>query len=156
MSASAVHLTPTSLSVILISTSCLILAFKAYCIGMVWDCHRYLLLTNRHGLLAGLPLSTIPRFPLFGFLGRRPLVMVRVRGNSSSGENGGGIGDLTAPGVASPGFILNGVPGEPPKGSELPKYEVRFRCVFQTSKSLILHAVKGILHSFVWYVAIRI
>lgn len=114
----------TSVSLILVSTSCLILAFKAYCIGMVWDCHRYLLITNRHGGL--LPSSDlIPRFAaLAPFLGRRrPLVLIHRRGRGSGSSSDGGLPDLTTfDGTAR--VFVDAVPTEPPKDSALPKYEV--------------------------------
>ncbi|KAM7539917.1 hypothetical protein Aperf_G00000038921 [Anoplocephala perfoliata] len=121
VSASSIHLNSTSVSLILISTSCLILAFKAYCIGMVWDCHRYLLITNRHGGL--LPSADIiPRFAaLAPFLGRRrPLVLIHRRGRGS-GSSSGGFPDLTT--CDGTRVFVDALPTEPPKDSALPKYE---------------------------------
>ncbi|VDM34903.1 unnamed protein product [Hydatigera taeniaeformis] len=130
VSTSSVHLNSTSVSLILISTSCLILAFKAYCIGMVWDCHRYLLITNRHGLLPDFSLSGIPRFSLAPFFGRRPLLLIRRNRGDSNGLSGGRGGDGGLPDLTSvdgtAGVFVDAVPAEPPKDSALPKYEVRF------------------------------
>ncbi|CDS41236.1 complement inhibitory receptor [Echinococcus multilocularis] len=127
VSTSSIHLNSTSVSLILISTSCLILAFKAYCIGMVWDCHRYLLITNRHGLLPDFSLSGISHFSLAPFFGRRPLLLIRRnRGDGSSGSGGrggdGGPPDLTSVNGTA-GVFVDAVPTEPPKDSALPKYE---------------------------------
>ncbi|VDD84410.1 unnamed protein product [Mesocestoides corti] len=118
--ASSVHLNSTSVSLILISASCLILAFKAYCIGMVWDCHRYLLFTNRHGILTGMSFSAAPRFP-FGLFGRRPLVLFRRNRRGSRGGSAGN--DLTTASGLTTGVFADGIITEPPKDSELPKYE---------------------------------
>ncbi|KAL5111095.1 Tetraspanning orphan receptor [Taenia crassiceps] len=127
VSTSSIHLNSTSVSLILISTSCLILAFKAYCIGMVWDCHRYLLITNRHGLLPDFSFSGIPHFSLAPFFGRRPLLLIRRNHGDSSSVSGGrgangGLPDLTSvDGTA--GVFVDAVPTEPPNDSALPKYE---------------------------------
>ncbi|KAL5967055.1 Tetraspanning orphan receptor [Taenia solium] len=127
VSTSSIHLNSTSVSLILISTSCLILAFKAYCIGMVWDCHRYLLITNRHGLLPDFSFSGVPHFSLAPFFGRRPLLLIRRNRGDSSGVSGGRGGDGGLPDLTSAddtaGAFVDAVPTEPPKDSALPKYE---------------------------------
>lgn len=111
------------MSLILISTSCLILAFKAYCIGMVWDCHRYLLITNRHGFQPDLsPLSSISRFSFAPFFGRRSLLFIRRGGRGDSGS--GNVQPDRASLDGTTGVFFNDVPTEPPKDSTLPKYEV--------------------------------
>jgi lysosomal-associated transmembrane protein len=44
----SMYVNSTSLTFLLLSISCMVLAFKAYCLGMVWDCYKYLMLTS-HG-----------------------------------------------------------------------------------------------------------
>jgi len=105
------RINPTSFALLMVSTSCLILAFKAYCIGMVWDCHRYLLLvTNRRDF--------IPRLPFFlGGMFRRPHPP-NVAGDA-------GREDLAVEEAADPtSFFVGGVPlNNLPDDSALPKYE---------------------------------
>nr|CDS31819.1 complement inhibitory receptor [Hymenolepis microstoma] len=128
VSASSIHLNSTSVSLILISASCLILAFKAYCVGMVWDCHRYLLITNRHGGILPPPsvsANFIPRFAAFApFFGRRrgPLLLIHRRGRDS-GDNSGDLPDLSTFDGTHAGVFVDAIPTEPPKDSGLPKYE---------------------------------
>ncbi|CAH8293324.1 unnamed protein product, partial [Schistosoma turkestanicum] len=45
------HIKSTGLAFIILSISCMMLAFKAYCLGMVWDCYKYLMLNRRGNLL---------------------------------------------------------------------------------------------------------
>ncbi|VDL93783.1 unnamed protein product [Schistocephalus solidus] len=103
---------PTSIALIMISTSCLILAFKAYCIGMVWDCHRYLLLSNRLGPLRG---TNARRLPFFWSA-------VFRRGFPSTEEVD--VDLETNPREATSVFA-GPLPTEPLAESALPKYEVR-------------------------------
>lgn len=90
---------------------------------MVWDCHRYLLITNRHGFLPDLsPLSGIPRFSFAPFFGRRSFLLIR-RGDR--GDNSSGDGHPARASVdGTNGVFFNDVATEPPKDSALPKYEV--------------------------------
>ncbi|VDN95913.1 unnamed protein product [Rodentolepis nana] len=128
VSASSIRLNSTSVSLILISASCLILAFKAYCVGMVWDCHRYLLITNRHGGILPPPSASsnfIPRFAAFTpFFGRRrgPLLLIHRRGRDSS-DTSGDLPDLSTFDGTHAGVFVDAIPTEPPKDSGLPKYE---------------------------------
>ncbi|VUZ42088.1 unnamed protein product [Hymenolepis diminuta] len=128
VSASSIHLNSTSVSLILISASCLILAFKAYCVGMVWDCHRYLLITNRHGGILPPPSTStnfIPRFAAFApFFGRRrgPFLLIHRRGRESGGSSDD-LPDLSTFDGTNTGIFEDAIPTEPPKDSGLPKYE---------------------------------
>ncbi|CAL8086396.1 unnamed protein product [Calicophoron daubneyi] len=45
----SMYVNSTSLTFLLLSISCMVLAFKAYCLGMVWDCYKYLMLTSHGG-----------------------------------------------------------------------------------------------------------
>ncbi|VDN16193.1 unnamed protein product [Dibothriocephalus latus] len=101
---------PTSIALIMISTSCLILAFKAYCIGMVWDCHRYLLLSNRLGPLRG---ANARRLPFFWSA-------VFRRGYPSTEDIDV---DLETNPQDAPGAFAAPLPTEPLAESALPKYE---------------------------------
>ncbi|BHF60470.1 Lysosomal-associated transmembrane protein 4A [Sparganum proliferum] len=101
---------PTSIALIMISTSCLILAFKAYCIGMVWDCHRYLLLSNRLGPLRG---NSARRLPFFWSA-------VFRRGYPPAEEV---VGDLETNPRDTTSVFVGPMPTEPPAESALPKYE---------------------------------
>ncbi|KAH8871944.1 Tetraspanning orphan receptor isoform 1 [Schistosoma japonicum] len=46
-----IYIKSTGLAFIILSISCMMLAFKAYCLGMVWDCYKYLMLNRRNNVL---------------------------------------------------------------------------------------------------------
>nr|CAH8856557.1 unnamed protein product [Trichobilharzia regenti] len=46
-----VYIKSTSLTFVILAISCVMLAFKAYCLGMVWDCYKYLMLNRRSNVL---------------------------------------------------------------------------------------------------------
>ncbi|KAG5451398.1 phosphatidylinositol 3-kinase [Clonorchis sinensis] len=66
----SMYINSTSLTFLMLSISCTFLAFKAYCLGMVWDCYKYLMLTYHrpdHGEWSNDPFSFFPS--IWGFLG---------------------------------------------------------------------------------------
>ncbi|THD26049.1 Tetraspanning orphan receptor [Fasciola hepatica] len=64
------YLNSTSLTFLLLSISCMVLAFKAYCLGMVWDCYKYLMLTGHHGNTDDWTSNRVGFLPtIWGFLG---------------------------------------------------------------------------------------
>ncbi|TPP60308.1 Tetraspanning orphan receptor, partial [Fasciola gigantica] len=64
------YLNSTSLTFLLLSISCMVLAFKAYCLGMVWDCYKYLMLTSHHGNTDDWTSNRVGFLPtIWGFLG---------------------------------------------------------------------------------------
>lgn len=69
------YINSMSLAFLLLSISCMVLAFKAYCLGMVWDCYKYLMLTyhtsDRNDGWSGDRFSFLPTIWSFLGTGRR-------------------------------------------------------------------------------------
>ncbi|KAF5403771.1 Complement inhibitory receptor [Paragonimus heterotremus] len=95
-----------TLTFLLLSILCLVLAFKGYCLGMVWDCYKYLMLTYQRGD-RGEDWST-ERFgflpTIWSFLGTgRSRPLIRTNGNAAVrrmfGSSGEGESQRPAPPV---------------------------------------------------------
>ncbi|VDP47945.1 unnamed protein product [Schistosoma margrebowiei] len=79
-----IYIKSTGLTFIILSISCMMLAFKAYCLGMVWDCYKYLMLNRRGNLLDDWYSDQWGHLSTFWSLLRAG----RNRGNNSIGNSG--------------------------------------------------------------------
>ncbi|VDP69286.1 unnamed protein product [Echinostoma caproni] len=110
------YINSTSLTFLLLSISCMVLAFKAYCLGMVWDCYKYLMLTNHHGHADDWTGNRIGFLPtIWGFLGagRRSTLL---RNNLSSADQRAFGADSDRAGVVRPPVSYD-------QTNDLPNYE---------------------------------